>query len=142
MAKFADSAGREWVVEISYADYLALKRDTPLDLDELAGDWQPLADILYGAPGGLAQVMGVLLGGQVAAAGLTVDDFHRRFTPAVRAKAGDALLEAIFDFFHPRRTPEQTAAFGAAVTTLDRLAAGPIPSPSTNSVASAPASAD
>ena len=120
MPKFLDNAGGSWVIEISHADYVRLKRDTALDLDQLGGDSGKLDSLLNGPSSAIVPVMEVLLGAQVKASGLSVEDFHARFTPSVVARAGDALFEAIFDFFHPRQSgmlPNLLASLTAAQST-------------------------
>jgi hypothetical protein len=138
MAKFSDAKGRPWLVEITVGAYRRLKRDTPLDLDQLAEDGTRLAEIIYGPPFALAAVAECLLGEQVKAAGLTVDEFADAFDPATVDRFGDALLEAIVDFFLRGRAGKVKEALGQKM----KEAADGLLSPSNNSPASAPASSD
>lgn len=147
MAKFSDNAGGEWVVEITYADYLALKRDTALDLDKIDGGERGIAtllqEVVYGDARALVPVMERLLGAQVVKSALSVDQFHERFSPEVAARAGEALFLAVLDFFHPRRAEPIRAKLGEKLKAIDtstgNLLAALIDRPSGSDAASAPA---
>lgn len=103
MAKFTDDEGAVWTLALSYADYLHLKRSGKLDLDAVRKDAAPLFLLVEGSALDLMPVLADLLRGQFAASGVTVDEFHGRLTPDVAVRAGDALLDAVWDFFRPRQ---------------------------------------
>lgn len=102
MAQFEDNKGRIWVLEITHGAYRRLKRETKLDLDLVGTEALDLVEVVYGEESGLVDVMACLLNEQVRESGLSVEEFHGRFPPEVVDRAGDALVEAIRDFFHWR----------------------------------------
>lgn len=142
MPKFSDSQGRDWPLVISIAHVGELKRDAGFDLGK-AGDEVAFAKALFGDPVTIANVLWVLV--RKGAGSVTQEEFFAALDPDAVERATDALLEAIADFFHRRRSgpvkariPELMAAVDKAHekkmqsifnATLKRLVGGSLESP-------------
>lgn len=144
MAKFTDHTGHEWKLLLTYGSAKRVREETGVNL-ALAGagaiEW---VDALFGDPGKLVGVLWELCAEQARAGNVTADQFGERFDGATLDAAGNALLEAVADFF-PRsriaqalreKLPEVVAkAEAEAVAKIGQLTAS-------NSVSAPPASSD
>lgn len=99
MAKFLDHTGHEWRVLLTYGSAKRVKEATGVNL-ALAGqgavEW---VDALFGDPGALVGVLWELCAEQAQRANVTPEQFGERFDGATLDAAGNALLEAVADFF-------------------------------------------
>ncbi len=156
MAKFTDHTGFDWHLRLTVGDVSDVKRETRVNLGLAAKDaaW---VEAVFSDPAKLVEILYVLCEPQCKAAGLSPEDFARRFDGATLEAAGQALAEAVADFF-PRSAVAQAlrrnlakvmaAADAKAVAEIERTAekltsAKSTASPSpTNSPASAESTPD
>lgn len=138
MAKFTDHTECEWRVLLTYGSAKRVKEATGVNL-ALAGqgavEW---VDALFNDPGVLVGVLWELCAEQAQRANVTPEQFGERFDGATLDAAGNALLEAVADFF-PRsriaqalreKLPQVIAkAEAEAVAKLEHLTASPSVSP-------------
>lgn len=149
---FADTAGRRWVVTISYHTLKRVKAATGVEiakfaankfrkLGEMLGDIEKFIDVLF-----------VCLEDQIRAAGLTDEDFGRALGGDALEAAADAFVRAFADFSPSqargpllslaRKGREYAATVSKrAVEALERIDVAKLPLPSINSAASSPESA-
>lgn len=119
MAVFTDAAGREWEVSLTVGDLADVRTATGFDLSGALRSEEGLVDLLFGDPARLVSVLWVLC--EPAAVGTDVSprEFAHRFDGPTLEAAGEALLQAVADFFPRSRV-------GRAVrenlrATLDRM---------------------
>jgi len=147
VAKFLDHTGHEWRVLLTYGSAKRVKDVTGVNL-ALAGqgaiEW---VDTLFGDPGALVGVLWELCAEQAQRANVTPEQFGERFDGATLDGAGNALLEAVADFFPRSRIAQALReklpqviekAEREAVAKLDALTASNSASPPPVSLASIP----
>ncbi len=104
MHSFEAIDGTKWSFAISYGTVQQVLEDTGFKLTDLFYDNKAAAPIL-GDAFQFLRVMFSALKPQAKQLGKSFEDFLAGMDDTVLAKATDALLEAVVDFFHePRRT--------------------------------------
>lgn len=116
MAKFSDGVGREWELAITFGHIGPLKRDAGLDLERPNTD--AFMNVLYSSPFGLVNAVWVLI--QKQAATLTKDDWLESMGSEALDAAGDALMEALVDFIHRRRSASVKAKLPELMAAVDK----------------------
>lgn len=140
MATFTDTGGTAWKLVLTVGSVADVKRDTGVNLALTAKDagW---VEAIFGTEGKLAEILWVLCADQAAAVGVTPERFPHRLDGLTLEAAGDALAEAIADFFPRSRIAKalrgnlSRALKTAEDKAIEALAATGSPSPT-----SAPAS--
>jgi hypothetical protein len=144
MAKFTDHTGHEWKLLLTYGSAKRVKDVTGVNL-ALAGagntEW---VNLIFDDPGKLVGILWELCEEQAKAANVTAEQFGERFDGTTLSVAGDALLEAVADFFPRSRIAQAlrekipvalAKAEAEAVARLERLTAS-------NSVSEPPVSSE
>lgn len=104
MSSFKDAAGRQWELRITLGIVDRL-RAVGLDLDKLASEKADVFGILLLERHVLGSVLWILCEKQAEKLGLTTpEEFFGDFDGATLEGAGDALLDAVLDFFPNRVT--------------------------------------
>jgi len=104
MHAFDGMDGTKWSFSVNYGIVQQVLEETGFKLTDLFYDPKAAGELL-GDPFRWLRVMFATLKPQATAAGKTFDDFLAGIDDTVLAKATDALLEAVIDFFQePRRT--------------------------------------
>ena len=103
MAKFKDSAGREWVLTINVPVMKRVQDRTGYHLGKLFNDDCKILQEITSDAIIFSGVLYAMVAPQ--AAGLGEDDFLEALDADAIAAAGDALLEAVQDFFPSRTRP-------------------------------------
>lgn len=118
MAKFKDSQGKEWLVEVTHGHVRPLREECGFDLRDALkeGEGNPLAGLLvrmYADPEQFGKLMWVLCGREAERANLTPEEFAYRFTGEVMEGAAAAVYQAVFEYFPPLRkaAPKAATAF-------------------------------
>ena len=102
MATFTDSSGKPWELRITIGLLDRLKA-VGLDLDAMTNDKSSPLGILMMERKVLGSVLWILVEKQATAAGVaTPEEFFAEFDGPTLEAAGEALLDAVLDFF-PRR---------------------------------------
>lgn len=103
MASFRDGAGREWRLRLTAGSVADVRRDTGVNLalTSKSADW---LDVIFPAdeevPGArLAAVLWALCEGQARSLGVSPEQFAAELDGETLSAAGDALGEAVVDFF-------------------------------------------
>ncbi|MDB5310674.1 MAG: hypothetical protein JWO38_4876 [Gemmataceae bacterium] len=131
MAAFVDADGKTWKLRITLGDLDELQA-AGLDVEAVAKDFKLLAAIAedrrrYG------QVLWQLCEREAAAAGITPEQFARRFDGQALFDAAGAIEEAIVDFSQPPplakrfaelRTGAMDRVMARALTSLETILAG------------------
>lgn len=99
MASFKDADNREWKLRLTVGLLGDVKRDAGVDLGAAIKSPQSLAEILYTDPADLVKVLWVCVESQAKEAGVSPEEFGHAFDGPTIEKAGEALLEAVADFF-------------------------------------------
>ncbi len=103
--KFKDSTGREWRFVMNVFSMARVKRETGIDLAASITEGATVIDELYGNIATLFDVMTVLLREQLEKADVSLEDFGAAINNEdIVARAVDALIEAILDFFPEERS--------------------------------------
>lgn len=100
MSTFVDAAGHSWTVRIDINALRRIKEQAGVDLRVIDSGQQLVA--LANDPLTLVAMLYAALAPQIAAAGLSEEQFAERFAGDVLETAADALVEEIILFF-PRR---------------------------------------
>lgn len=104
MHSFEGIDGTKWSFAVHYGIVQQVLEETGFKLTDLFYDPKAASDLLSD-PFRWLKVMFATLRPQATAAGKTFEDFLAGMDDTVLAKATDALLEAVIDFFQePRRT--------------------------------------
>lgn len=132
MAKFKDHTGHEWRLLLTYGSAKRVKEETNVNLALAGAGATEWVDALFGDPGKLVGVLWELCAEQARVANVTPEQFGERFDGATLDAAGNALMEAVADFF-PRsriaqaireKLPQLVAkAETDAITRLEQLTA-------------------
>ena len=138
MAKFTDHTGHEWKLLLTYGSAKRVKDATGVNLAVAGSGNAEWVNLLFDDPGKIVGVLWELCEEQARAANVTAEQFGERFDGATLSAAGDALMEAVADFF-PRSRIAQTIreklpqvvakAEAEAIQHLERLTASPSASP-------------
>jgi hypothetical protein len=99
MATFRDADNREWKLRLTVGLLGDVKRDADVDLGAAIKTPQSMAEILYADPANLVRVLWVMVEKQAREAGVTPEEFGHAFDGEAIERAGEALLEAVADFF-------------------------------------------
>jgi hypothetical protein len=99
VASFKDADGREWKLRLTVGLLGDVRRDAGVDLGAAIKSPKDLAGILYADPADLVKVLWVLVEKQATDAGVSPEEFGHAFDGAAIERAGEALLEAVADFF-------------------------------------------
>lgn len=99
MAKFTDSKGTSWRLDLNVGLLEDAKKETGIDLDSITDDANKLAGLILSNPRKLVEFLYVLCEEQIVESGLDAKEFGRRFNRETLDRAGDALVEAIVDFY-------------------------------------------
>lgn len=118
MAKFTDINGREWTVALTIGSIADLKREANFDLGAAVKSGDALALTLFGDPEQLALVLWAMVREQ--AKPLDRDAFYLLLDPDSLDRGGDALMEAIVDFYHRRRAPAIKEKLPALMAKVDQ----------------------
>lgn len=117
MAAFVDKLGREWVVSLTAGDLRRVREETGVELGKLLTDAEKLADILFGDPEKLGQVLWVLIAAQAGEKHIDADSFADGFDRETVEASAQAVTEAVADFYQPRPLAGRTKkALRQAVT--------------------------
>lgn len=96
MARFKDRTGFEWDIVLTVGSVADVKRETGINL-ALASKDVAWVQAIYSDPEKFGQVLWTLLAPDAGAT--TPEEFARRFDGATLNRAGNALGEAVADFF-------------------------------------------
>lgn len=153
VATFSDCLGREWVLRLTLGDIPRVKDATAkdgrpgIDLNAVLTDATALGRLVYSDPDTLGRVLWVLVEKQADRLGVTPEGFADGFDGETLARCGDALAEAVTDFFLPRQAATVKAGLPATLAAIDQAVAAavteqmaPRPRPSRPSGGGSPAS--
>jgi len=113
MASFKDSKGRVWAVEIDVTTLKRIKSLLGVDLLDVANDGGQMLDRLASDAVFLVDLIYVICQPQADRLKITDEDFGRLFSHGeIIQQAGNALQEAIIDFFPEPRKGLVKAIFG------------------------------
>lgn len=115
MAKFEDSSGKVWTIQLNVGLVGQLRREAKFDLGGAVRDGEKLAELLFTDPEILVGILWVCCEPQAQTLGVSAEQFGFGFDGPAISRAVDALLEAIIDFFH---RPATAAAMKAKMPTL------------------------
>lgn len=142
-----DYTGHEWRLLVTYGSAKRVKEETGVNLALAGAGATEWVDALFTDPGKLVGVLWELCAEQARAANVTAEQFGERFDGPTLDGAGNALMEAVADFF-PRsriaqaireKLPQVVAkAETEAIARLERLTDSPSVSPLPESSASIP----
>lgn len=96
---FRDVAGDEWTIAVDVAVLRRIKHLLGFDLCKLASTESPIPDVVT-----LVDAIYVAVKPQADAAGISDEDFGRRFSGQVLKDAQNALVLALADFLPPERS--------------------------------------
>lgn len=99
MASFKDADSREWKLRLTVGLLGDVRRDAGIDLGAAIKSPKDLAAILYADPADLVKVLWVLVEFQAKEANVSPEEFGHAFDGSAIERAGEALLEAVADFF-------------------------------------------
>lgn len=119
MATFKDNAGHEWRVKLTVGTLGDLKRDAGIDLSAAMREPKGLADLLFTDPSTLVAGLWVLCRDQAEKAGVSADEYPRRFDGETLETATEALLDETAGFFP--RSQVAKAIRANLRTTLERI---------------------
>lgn len=118
MARFADAAGREWPLNITFGMAGELKSDANFDLG--APNNETFGRVLYSDPFGLVKVLWVIIRRDAEKLGVTNDQFLEAMDGETLDLACDALMEALSDFIHRRRSATVKARLPELMAAVDK----------------------
>jgi hypothetical protein len=119
VARFKDSKGRDWDIVLNVGLIGELKRDAAFDLGKAAEAGERFGDFLFADPSTLANVLWVLVRRQATSQGVTEEQFPYVLDGDAIDRAGDALMEAVIDFFHRRRAGAMKARLPKLLAKMD-----------------------
>lgn len=102
MAVFRDSYGHEWSLRFTVG-ILSQLRAVGFDLAALTKESDRWVEVLFAEPLTLARALWVLCRDEAKAGGISEDAFLAGLDGPTLDAAGDAMIEAIVDFFHRRQ---------------------------------------
>ena len=112
MAKYRDGMGREWDVTIpGFGTVARLRAEVGIDLNAVGGLDGELAQVLVGNLERAIEGVWFLIRGEAEKRGIHHDQFLDAVTDSRAIRA--ALVDAVFDFFHPSRAKEMSAILPA-----------------------------
>lgn len=110
--KWKDSKGREWVFACNVFSMSRVKKEVGVDLSQAIKEGSTVIEDVIGDVALFFDVVSCLLKEQIAAAGLSIEEFGEGINDEdVVTDACQALVEAILDFFPPDRRRALKKAF-------------------------------
>lgn len=94
-----DYTGHEWRLLVTYGSAKRVKEETGVNLALAGAGATEWVDALFTDPGKLVGVLWELCAEQARAANVTAEQFGERFDGPTLDGAGNALMEAVADFF-------------------------------------------
>lgn len=107
MAKFIDSTGNTWYINLNVGMVEDVKEKTSVDMDLIVKEPENLAKYLSEEPRKMAEMLYVLCEEQIKDRAMTPRDFGRLLNRETLDAATDCFLEAIVTFY-PRGSVGQT----------------------------------
>lgn len=118
MAKFKDTAGQEWELRLTVGALGAI-REVGFNLAAMTKTGERWVEVLFADPLALARAVWILCREQAEKAGITEAKFLDDLDGLTITRAGDAMIEAIVDFFHPRQAETIKASLPKILAKID-----------------------
>lgn len=140
MATFTDRAERAWTLGFTLGDFPRFKAEG-VDLNAILKSGEGMADLLFGDPERLGRFAWLLCEGQAAERGVTPEDFAGGFDGPALESLGEAVAEAVADFF-PRSAVARAikGTLRAKLTAMDETMIAALSEPPRKPAGGSPAS--